>query len=494
MSTLHDEKPLDADHAIKLERAGIQDIDNFIEDPILDARLNRKFDLHILPWLFGIWLFSFIDRSNIGNARIAGLTTDLGIATGTSFNVALLVFYIPYILVDVPSNLLVKKLRAGIYLPSLITAWGMVCMCMGFITNFAGLIACRLLLGLFEGGILGGVIIYLAMFYRRHAMMLRNGLFYCAAPLSGAFGGLLASGLAKIEVGNYRRWPWIFFIEGAMTVIFGIICFFFMPDTPAAAGFLTDEEKEWALLRMRIDAGGATSSTAVEEEKFSWHMAKMALLAPQTYFCSFIWFFLLVPLYSFTLFLPSIIAGMGYKSTTAQLFTVPPNMAAFLTVLITAYYSDKLKNRGYFIIAGSILGICGYIMLLVAKTNAVRYAGTFLVAIGVFQGSPMIMGWISNNVAPHYVRAVAVGVVISIANCSAFIGTFIYLQRDAPKYVLGHAVSLGALVLTVILATAQVFYLQWENKKRDKGERDHRLVEEIESKLGHRHPNFRYTL
>jgi hypothetical protein len=85
---------------------------------------------------------------------------------------------------------------------------------------------------------------------------------------------------------------------------------------------------------------------------------------------------------------------MGYKSTTAQLFTVPPNMCAFFTVLITAYYSDKLKNRGYFIIAGAIVGICGYIMLLVAKTNAVRYVGTFLVAIGVFQGSPMIMVFI----------------------------------------------------------------------------------------------------
>lgn len=94
---------------------------------------------------------------------------------------------------------------------------------------------------------------------------------------------------------------------------------------------------------------------------------------------------------SFSLFLPSIIAGMGYQSTTAQLFTVPPNIAAFLTVIGTAYASDKLKNRGYFIIGGCVLGICGYIMLIVAKTNAVRYAGTFLVAIGVFQGSPMLM-------------------------------------------------------------------------------------------------------
>jgi hypothetical protein len=82
-----------------------------------------------------------------------------------------------------------------------------------------------------------------------------------------------------------------------MTVVFGIICFFFMPDTPAAAGFLTDEEKAWALLRMQVDAGGTTTATVVEDEKFSWHMARMALLAPQTYFCSFIWFFLLVPLY-----------------------------------------------------------------------------------------------------------------------------------------------------------------------------------------------------
>lgn len=82
---------------------------------------------------------------------------------------------------------------------------------MGFVTSFAGLVACRLLLGLFEGGILGGVIIYLAMFYRRGEMLLRSGLFYCAAPLSGAFGGFLASGLARIRVGGYERWPWIFF-------------------------------------------------------------------------------------------------------------------------------------------------------------------------------------------------------------------------------------------------------------------------------------------
>jgi hypothetical protein len=95
--------------------------------------------------------------------------------------------------------------------------------------------------------------------------------------------------------GNFFLTRWL--VEGAMTVVFGIICFFFMPDTPSAASFLTDEEKEWALLRMRIDAGSSATAAVVEDEKFDWYWVKMALMSPQTYFCSFIWFFLLVPLY-----------------------------------------------------------------------------------------------------------------------------------------------------------------------------------------------------
>ena len=103
-------------------------------------------------------------------------------------------------------------------------------------------------------------------------------------------------------------------------------------------------------------------------------------------------------------------------------------------------------------------------------------------------------GWASNNLAPHYVRAVGIGIVISIANCSAFIGTFIYLARDAPKYLLGHCVSLGALVITIVLCVIQCAWLSWENKKRERGERDDRLLQGNAGRLGHRHPEFRYTL
>ena len=188
-------------------------------DPALDRAITRKFDKHIVPWLFGLWLFAFIDRSNIGNAKIDGLVTDLHLAAANKFNIALTVFYITYVLIDVPSNWFLKRVGAGFYLPGLMVGWGIVGMCMGFVKSYGALIACRLLLGLFEGGLLGGMILYLSMFYRRHQLLTRMGLFYCAAPLSGAFGGLLATGLAKIRHNGLNSWPWIFIVEGAITIV-----------------------------------------------------------------------------------------------------------------------------------------------------------------------------------------------------------------------------------------------------------------------------------
>ncbi|KAJ0384011.1 hypothetical protein COL922a_009272 [Colletotrichum nupharicola] len=285
---------------------------HFDIDPVLSKKLDRKVDYHIIPWLFGIWLFAFIDRSNIGNAKIDGLTEDLNISTGTKFNIALLVFYIPYILVDVPSNWIVKKVRA------------------------------------------------------------------------------------------------------------------------ADARFLTPEERKQAMKRLREDSHGATNVEDVNDEHFSWHWARMAMLAPQTYFCALAWIFLLIPLYSFSLFLPSIIQGLGYRNTTqAQLLTVPPNMAAFFVVLLTASLSDRIKARGPIMAVGTLVALCGYIMILASKSNGVRYGGTFLIATGVYPGSAMIMGWLSNNLAPHYVRATGVGLLIGLANMAAFPATFIYLQKNA---------------------------------------------------------------
>lgn len=140
------------------------------------------------------------------------------------------------------------------------------------------------------------------------------------------------------------------------------------------------------------------------------------------------------------------------------------------------------------------VAIIGYIMLLIKTRPLVHYGGTFLVAVGVFPSSPAVMGWLANNLAPHYVRATGTGLQIAIANCSAFIATFTYLKKDAPNYTTGHAINLGMLVFSLILSTTNITYCTWENRRRLRGERDYRLSEGDEGLLGYRHPSFRYTI
>ncbi|KAF9734008.1 hypothetical protein PMIN01_08351 [Paraphaeosphaeria minitans] len=446
------------------ERVHISDIektDATWNDP---ADIPAELDKRLMPCLFGLWLLAFIDRSNIGNAKNDGMVEDLRLDFN-KFNIALAVFYVPYIFWDVPSNLVIKHLKAGYYLPGILIAWGLVSMCTGFDKSYAGLLVARFFLGLAEGGLHGGMLVYLAMFYRRHQMLYRITLFYCAAPLSGAFGGLLATGLAKIHIGGYNGWPFIFFVEGAITVVFGIALLFFLPHTPSDIEFFSPDEKRACIARMRLDAHGATAASTVDEERFDWYWVLRALLNVNTIVLSIVFFAIITPIYSFSLFLPTIIRSMGYSRVTAQLFTVPPNMEAFFIVLLTGWGSDKWRMRGPLMLFGCVVAIAGYIMLIASERSSVQYGGTFLVAAGIFPCSPLVMGWLSNNLAPHYVRAAGTGFEIMIANMAAFIATFTYLPEDAPRYTTGHAINIGMLGLALISIAGNIWYCKWEKQK-----------------------------
>jgi hypothetical protein len=190
-----------------------------------------------------------------------------------------------------------------------------------------------------------------------------------------------------------------------------------LPHTPADITFFTAEEKSALLARMRLDAHGSTT-VEVNEEKFSWYSVRRALLNVNTIILSLNFFAIITPIYSYSLFLPTIIRSLGYSSVKAQLLTVPPNMSAFFT-------------RGPFMLGGCTLAIIGYIMLIASTQPLTQYGGTFFVAAGIFPCSPLVMGWLTNNLAPHYVRATGTGFQIMVANMAAFIATFTYLQKDA---------------------------------------------------------------
>nr|POF17465.1 putative transporter c11d3.18c [Quercus suber] len=340
----------------------------------------------------------------------------------------------------------------------------------------------------------GGVILYLSMFYKRHHLMFRMGVFYCAAPLSGAFGGLLATGLARIDYGSYHGWPWIFFVEGAITILVAGVAFIFLPNTPGQARFLAPHEREYAVRSLQIDLNGAATSESVDEEHFEWSAVKAALFNINTMIMSLNFFLILIPIYSYSLFLPTIISGLGYKNVQAQLLTVPPNFLAFLVVIGASFISDRIKMRGPCICVGLSMAAVGYIMQIASHKGAVRYAGTFFVAAGAFPCSPLVLAWLSNNLAPHYIKATGLGLQVALGNCGAFVATFTYLSTDAPDYTTGHAINLGAIGISLIVTICSMLYIRWENGARRDGRRDHRLTKGDPSALGYKHPNFRYTM
>ncbi|KAL3426838.1 major facilitator superfamily transporter [Phlyctema vagabunda] len=216
-------------------------------------RLLFKLDIRIIPVFALLFLCSFLDRTNAGNAKTYGLEKDLYM-TDHEYDIGLTVYYATYIASEIPSNLILKKVSPKIWLPSLTIAWGIVTMCLGFVRNYAGFVSVRAILGVAEGGLLPGMVLYLSGMYTRGEMALRLGLFYTSASLSGAFGGLLARGLSSIgdRAGLYD-WSWIFVIEGLITVVVGIVSYFFLPNNVESCKFLSEKERTLATERLHND-------------------------------------------------------------------------------------------------------------------------------------------------------------------------------------------------------------------------------------------------
>ena len=158
-------------------------------------RVLRKLDLHLIPVLATLYLLSFLDRGNIGNAKIEGLVEDLDM-TEPQYNWCLTVFFFTYCVFEVPSNLMLKRLRPSVWLPTIMVAWGVVMTLMGVVQGYHGLLVARLCLGIAEAGLYPGVAYYITMWYVREEGQLRQAMFFSAASVAGAFSGLLAYAIA----------------------------------------------------------------------------------------------------------------------------------------------------------------------------------------------------------------------------------------------------------------------------------------------------------
>lgn len=445
-------------------------------DVALTRKILFKLDVRILPVLALLFLCSFLDRTNPGNAKTYGLEANLKM-TDHQYDTGLAIFYATYIASEIPSNLVLKKISPKIWLPALTCMWGLVTMCLGFVRNYKEFMAVRAILGITEGGLLPGMVLYLSSMYTRGEMALRLGLFYTAASLSGAFGGLLARGLISIgKRGAQAKWSWIFIIEGLLTIAIGIFAYIMLPNSVETAHFLKEDERILARSRLHLDLPSrlAEDGSPHHHEAFAWSEVRRGILSPSTWFSALAYFGILAGLYSFGLFLPTIIVELGYTANEAQLWSVIPYAVASVVTVIIAIVSDRMKLRGVIMLFVLIPAIIGYAVIanISVKHPKVKYGMTFLMATGMYASVPCVLVWNSNNSAGHYKRATTTALQLMIANSGGFVATFIYPNIDKPQFHKGHTVVLGLLVFSWFMVLLNVLYCHKVNKDKANGKYD----------------------
>ncbi|KAJ3517997.1 hypothetical protein NMY22_g13843 [Coprinellus aureogranulatus] len=411
-------------------------------DPIAEKRLLKKLDLILLPLFTAIYCCNFVDRTSIGNARVAGLETDLGMQ-GYDLNIALVVFYICYIASDIPSNLLLKQFGSS-WLAFLVLGFGVVTIGAAFVRNQAGLIATRVFLGLTEGGTLSALIYIISRYYRRSELVLRVGIFFGVAPtIAGAFGGLLASGLLKVpDFGIVTTWRKIFLIEGVITTVFGIILVLIVPEDPSKSRIFNEEERKLALARIDADqvvkTQGRKEKTTLKLVLRSFNFMTIA--------CTICYIFINMSFQGLSLFMPSVIRTQGnYSTIEVQLRTVPPYVASACWVVINSYISARIRMRSVVLFYNTLIMVVGYIISVTTRNSQARYASCFLVMMGATVAGPMIMVWGTDNAAPDTVRAVTTAAIPGFGAIGAILAVWTYTPTDAPDYRRGNLSNPGSI-------------------------------------------------
>ncbi|KLO87671.1 Uncharacterized protein Y057_13711 [Fusarium fujikuroi] len=371
-----------------------------------EKKLVRKIDLFLMPILWIMYILNYVDRTNIGNAKIAGMGDDLKL-TDEMYAWVLSIFFFGYLICEVPSNMILSRSRPSLFLPGIMIVWGSLCTVMSVSKNYGTMLAFRFILGCIESGFFPGVLYLLSSWYTRAELGKRFAIFYAAAVLSGAFGGLLAGGITSglHDAHGISGWRWLFIVEGVATVGVGIIACFVLLDYPHNSKRLSQQERQ--LAQIRIVADGLASTSSLSGRLTHWQAFVAAISDPRTYI--FIVLFMLdVGAGTISYFIPTITKTLGYSSVKAQYMTNP----------------------------------------------IVRYVMICLVASGIWSALPLILSWASATVSlPPEKRAIVLALVNAFGNFSSVYGSRIWPTRDSPAYHIGFGVTAAFLGAGAILAS-----------------------------------------
>ncbi|KAK5233269.1 hypothetical protein LTR47_005766 [Exophiala xenobiotica] len=434
-----------------------------LADPKATKKLLRKIDLTIVPCMIAVYFLQYLDKTTISYTAVMGLREDTHLHGQDYSNIAMM-FYVGFLAAEFPTQYLAQRIsRLGKYLGANVMLWGVVLACMAACTSYAGLMICRVLLGIFEAPVAPILVMIIAMWYKKGEQGRRVSYFYVCNSITQIFGGGVAYG-ASFTTSSFASWRIFFLIIGLMTILLGFLVFMFLPDSPVKALRFTDAEKIAALLRVKENQSGTQNATLKKAQVIEslkdvrvWLVFLSVLLTS-------------IPNGGLSNFSSILLTTFGYSSQQALVLNMPAGAVGIFVVLLSGYLSDRWNDRSLVMLICLIPTIIAAGLMYgldpegIPKNKGVLLFASYL--SGTFGAAFMLLlAWNASNLAGHS-KKVTVNALTLVGFCLGnILGTQTFQQSEAPGYKSGKIAIVACLTAQVCVCFALRYCNDRLNKK-----------------------------
>jgi MFS transporter, ACS family, tartrate transporter len=396
---------------------GIVNSELITDDQSIEAKTIRKLQIRLIPYLFLLYVVAMVDRINIGFASLT-MNKDLGL-NSQQFSIAAGIFFIGYFLFEVPSNLMLHKVGARIWIARILLSWGLVASLTGLVQSVHQLYAARVLLGFAEAGYYPGIVLYLTYWFRQREQARVLALFLTGFAVNGIVGAPISGFILQhahwLGIGS---WRWLFILEGIPAIALGFLTYLVLPNRPSEAKFLTDDEKEW--LRAELE----------REEQFKLqrgrHSAMEGATNPRVWHLVAIYFAMMIGSYTLSFYAPLLVKSLSneYSNSLVGTVVMVPYLAALAGMIFVGRSSDRRMERRYHTAICLLLGGMGFLSLGVVHSPFVTIVLLSLLAIGYC--SSLGPFWaMPSEFLTGFSAATGIALINSVGNLGGFAGPYV---------------------------------------------------------------------
>lgn len=409
----------------------------------VEARAYNKVVWRIIPLLFLCYILSYLDRVNVGFAKLQ-MMNDLQFSE-TVYGLGAGIFFIGYFFFEVPSNLILHRVGARRWIARIMITWGIISTCTMFVSSPTMFYVLRFFLGVAEAGFFPGIILYLTFWFPSERRGQMTALFMTGIPIAGVLGGPLSGLILESMAGKYglAGWQWLFLLEGIPSVLVGFVVLSYLDDRIEDAKWLQDDEKK--VLRANIDKDNSDKSHG---------SALSAFTNPQVWLLCLVYFCLIMGQYGVSFWLPTIIKGMGVgNSLNVGLIYAIPYLVAAIGMVLIGRSADARRERRWHIAVPCFLGACGLVLSVIFSANPVlAIASLSLATLGIISALPLFWSC-PTAVLGGVAAAGGIAFINSVGNLAGFVSPYMVgFVKDATQSTdMGMYVLAGCMMLACVL-------------------------------------------